>query len=222
MALKALLETLEGVDDAVKPFYAERDGKYVLDVEGVDDHPEVANLKNAYGRTKEDREKAKTEAATLKAQIAELQRGAPDTAAIQAKIAELNEKLGAVEAERNDWKGKYVGKTRDEALTTALQSSGVTNPAFLKAAQAMLSGMVKLGEDGTAYVETPMGPKTVDVFAKGWAASEGKDFVTAAQGGGARGNDGTKVSNTMKRAEFLALPPARQAELVKSGVTPID
>lgn len=153
MALKALLETLDGVDDAVKPFYAERDGKFALDVEGVDDHPDVANLKNAYGRTKDDREKAKTEAATLKAQIAELQKGAPDTAATQAKLASLQEQLDAAKAAENDWRGKYVGKARDEALTSALQASGVTNPTFLKAAQAMLSGMVKLSDDGTATVD---------------------------------------------------------------------
>lgn len=191
MALKAQLETLDGIDDAVKPFYAERDGKFVLDVEGIDDHPEVANLKNAYGRTKEDREKAKSETANLKAQIAELQKGAPDTAATQAKLSSLQEQLDAANAKANDWQGKYVGKARDEALTSALQSSGVTNPTFLKAAQAMLSGMVKLSEDGTATVETGMGPKLLGEFVKGWAASDGKDFVTAAQGGGARGNDGT-------------------------------
>ena len=78
--LKATLESLDGVDDAIKPFYAEADGRFVLKVEGVDDHPEVANLRNAYARTKEDREKAKGEAAALKAQIAELQKVAPPAA----------------------------------------------------------------------------------------------------------------------------------------------
>jgi len=52
MALKTILETLEGVDDALQSFYVENDGKYVLQVEGVDEHPDVANLRNAYQRTK--------------------------------------------------------------------------------------------------------------------------------------------------------------------------
>lgn len=223
MALKALLDTLDGVDDAVKPFYAERDGKFVLSVEGVDDHPDVANLRNAYSRTKEDREKAKGEAATLKAQIAELQKGAPDTAATQAKIAQLQEQLDAAKASAGEWQTKYTGVTRDQALANALQSAGVTNATFLKAAQAMLSGSVKLGDDGTAYVETGMGPKVLGDFVKGWAASDGKDFVTPPKGGGAGGNDRANNGTTMKRSDFDRLDPAEQRKaMVTDKVTLID
>lgn len=223
MALKALLETLDGIDDAVKAFYAEKDGKFVLQVDGVDDHPEVANLKSAYGRTKADREAAKQEAATLKAQIAELQKGAPDTAATQAKMAALQEQLDAAKAQAGEWQGKFVGKARDEALSTALQSAGVTSPAFLKASQAMLAGMVKLSEDGTATVETPMGPKLLGDFVKGWAASDGKDFVTAPQGGGVKGNNGGTQAATMKRADFDKLDPtAQQKAIITDKVTLVD
>jgi hypothetical protein len=146
-------------------------------------------LRNAYGRTKEDREKAKSEAATLKARIAELEKGAPDTAATQAKLAALQEQLEAAKAEAGQWQGKYTGVTRDQSLASALQAAGITNPTFMKAATAMLSGHVKLGDDGTAYVETGMGPKMLGDFVKGWAASDGKDFVTPPAGGGAKGND---------------------------------
>ena len=188
--LKAVLESLDGVDDAVKPFYAEAEGKFVLKVEGVDDHPEVANLRNAYQRTKEDREKARGEAATLKAQIEELKKGAPHTAATQAKLTQLQEQLAAKEAEVGDWKGKYVGVTRDQSLSAALQAAGIVNPTFVKAATTMLAGNVKLGEDGTAFVETPMGPKVLADYVKSWAASEGKDFVAPPSGGGAGGSKG--------------------------------
>jgi hypothetical protein len=190
MALKALLDTLEGVDDAVKPFYAEKDGKFVLSVDGIDDHPDVASLRNAYGRTKEDREKAKRDVDTLKAKIAELEKGAPDTAATQAKLTAMQEQLAAAEAKAGEWQTKYTGVTRDQALTGALQTAGITNPTFLKAAQALLAGQVKLADDGTAIVETGMGPKMLGDFVKGWAASDGKDFVTPPAGGGARGRDG--------------------------------
>jgi len=44
MPLKAVLETLEGVDDAVQSFYAEKDGVFILDVEGMDSHPEVRGV----------------------------------------------------------------------------------------------------------------------------------------------------------------------------------
>lgn len=221
MALKAVLPSLDGVDDALKAFYTEADGKFVLAVEGVDDHPEVANLRNAYARTKSDREAAKTEAASLKAKIAELEKGAPDTAATQAKLAALQEKLEAAEAAKSELHGKLTGVTRDRALSDALTAAGITDPTFLKASQAMLAGSVKMGEDGTPLVETPMGPKLLGEFVKSWASSEGKAFVTPPAGGGAKGAESARGS-TIKRADFLALPPTQQAALVKAGTVPID
>lgn len=212
MALKVLLETLDGVDDATKLLYTERDGKFVLDVEGIDDHPDVSNLKNAYSRTKEDREKAKTEAAALKAKIADLEKGAPDTAATQAKLAALQDQLAAAEAKVGEWQTKYTGITRDQALTNSLQAAGITNPTFLKAATTMLAGQVKLGDDGTAYVETGMGPKVLTDFVKGWAASDGKDFVTPPAGGGARGSDSPPKPNATQ-GNLAGSPQERRAAL---------
>jgi hypothetical protein len=212
--LKTVLETLEGVDDAVKPFYAQTDAGYVLQVEGVDNHPEVANLRNAYARTKADKDAAKALADTLKAQIADLQKGAPDTAATQAKLAQMQEQLQAAQATANDWQAKYTGVTRDQALAQSLQAAGITNPTFLKAAQVMLAAQVKLGEDGTAYVETGMGPKVLGDFVKGWAAGEGKDFVSPPSGGGARGNDGkTKATpKVVSAAELDGMTPQDKAK----------
>ena len=222
MALKALLETLDGVDDAVKPFYAESDGKFVLAVDGIDDHPEVANLKTAYGRTKTDKEAAKQEAASLKAKIAELEKGAPDTAATQAKIASYEAQIEQIKAQASEWQGKYTGVTRDQSLSQALQTAGITNPTFQKAATAMLAGQVKLGDDGTAYVETAMGPKVLGDYVKSWAASEGKDFVSPPSGGGARGgNGGAQGGKTIAAAELDAMTPEAKAKFFKAnpGVT---
>jgi hypothetical protein len=216
--LKAVLDTLDGVDDAVKPFYSEADGRFVLKVEGVDDHPEVANLRNAYARTKEDREKAKTEAASLKAQIAELQKTAPDTAATQAKLAQLQEQLDAEKAKAGEWQGKYVGVTRDRTLQEALQAAGIVNPTFVKAATTMLSSQVKLGDDGTAYVETAMGPKVLTDYVKSWAASEGKDFVAPPSGGGASGSKGgTGGGKTVSADQLATMTPQEKAAFYKAN-----
>jgi hypothetical protein len=189
MALKTVIETTDGLDEAVAALYAEHDGKFVLQIEGVDEHPEVASLRNAYARTKEGQATAKAEAAALKAQIAELQAGAPDTAAVQAQLNALKEQLAAKEAEAGEWRGKYTGVTRDQSLQGALQQAGITEPAFVKAATAMLAGEVKLADDGTAYVESQMGPKMLGDYVKQWAAGEGAAFVSKPQGGGLKGGD---------------------------------
>lgn len=61
MALKAILETLDDVPEALHGEYKQQKigdkTVYTLDVEGVDDHPAVANLKSAYERVKADKAK---------------------------------------------------------------------------------------------------------------------------------------------------------------------
>lgn len=46
--LKAVLESLDGVDDPIKALYEEKDGKFILQLDGADQHPSVQNLKNSY------------------------------------------------------------------------------------------------------------------------------------------------------------------------------
>jgi multidrug efflux pump subunit AcrA (membrane-fusion protein) len=221
MALKTVIETTDGLDEAIAAFYTEQDGKFILQLEGVDEHPEVTSLRNAYARTKEDREKAKSDAAKLKAQIDELQAGAPDTAATQAKITALEERLAAKEAEAGEWRGKYTGVTRDQSLQSALQLAGIQEPAFIKAATAMLAGQVKLGDDGTAYVDGSMGPKVLGDYVKQWASGEGAAFVTKPQGAGVKGGE-TAKAKTISRAEFEALNADKRMATIREGITIAD
>jgi hypothetical protein len=212
MAIKTVIESTDGLDEAIAALYIEQDGKFILQLEGVDEHPEVTSLRNAYARTKEGQASAKTEASKLKAQIEELQAGAPDTAATQAKITALEEKLAAKEAEAGEWRGKYTGVTRDQSLQAALQQAGINEPTFIKAATAMLAGQVKLGDDGTAYVEGSMGPKVLGDYVKQWAASEGAAFVTKPQGAGVKGGEGSG-SKPMPKGNLAGSKEERVAAL---------
>ena len=218
MALKTVVETLDGIDDAVKALYAETDGRFVLQVEGVDLHPDVANLKNAYERTKADKTTGAAKVAALEAQIAELAKGKPDEAATIAKMKSLEDKIEAITGERDALTGKLTGVTRDRALSDALLGAGIKNPTFLKAAQAMLAGSVKMDGE-TAIVETPMGPKLLADHVKAWAAGEGKDFVASASGGGAGGNDKGSSGRSMTNAQFSLLSAKDKAAEMAKGTT---
>lgn len=55
MALKAILESKDQIPAEFADFYKETEAGFVLDVEGVDDHPSVKTLKNAFERTKTER-----------------------------------------------------------------------------------------------------------------------------------------------------------------------
>lgn len=200
--LKTVLQSLDGLDEALKGLYTEKDGAYVLQVEGVNDHPDVVNLKNAYERTKADRDAARVERDEAKAKAAslpadfdpekweKLKDGKPDEAAL-VKVRQT------LEAELDTWKAKATAAEQramqnalDRDLTDALSSAGVTNALFAKAARQMLAPMVKIADDGKPVVETDMGPLSLGDHVKRWVASEGKDFVTPPSGGGSRGGSG--------------------------------
>lgn len=209
--LKTVVESLDGLDEAVKPFYAEADGKFVLQVEGIDAHPEVSNLKSAYERVKGDKDAAKAAEKKAKDDLAAALKDKPDADALVKLRDELEGKITALTAERDTLSGQLTGVTRDQALANALTAAGVTNPAFQKAATAMLGGQVKM-VDGKPIVETDMGPVDVQAHVKRWVAGEGRDFVTPAQGGGAKGKDnGGGGGKSISASELEAKSPSEKA-----------
>ena len=213
MALKSTLPSLDGVDDALKSHYTEKDGAFVLDVEGIDQHPELAPLKNAYERQKADNATLRQERDAAKADLANATKGKPDEAALLAERQQYEAQIAALTKERDEAAGKITGMTRDAALKSALTDAGITNPAFLKAATMLHRDAIKMDGE-TAVVDGPMGPKPLTDFIKGWAAGdEGKAFVTPPSGGGSKGSDktGTKSLSEMGDAERLEL--AKQGKL---------
>lgn len=72
MALKTVLESLDGVDDDLKGHYRSVDGKFVLDVEDVDAHPKVRNLKSALEAQKAANTELRTKNAVLEDRVKEI------------------------------------------------------------------------------------------------------------------------------------------------------
>jgi hypothetical protein len=108
----------------------------------------------------------------------------------------------------------------ENGLATELTKAGVTNPAHLKAAQAMLKDGVQIVVDGEVRA-AKIGDKALSEFIKDWAAGdEGKHFVQAPAnyGGGASGGSGTGAQvRVMPRSQFEALPPQQRADFAKAG-----
>lgn len=213
MALKTVLQSLDGVDDAVQSLYVEKDGAFVLDLEGIDQHPEVVNLRTAHERQKADNSTLRQERDTARADLEAATKGKPDEAALVAERQQYEAKINELTGKLDAANGKITSMTRDTALKTALSEAGISNPVFVKAATAMLRDQIKMDGDAPV-VEGPMGPKPLADFVKGWAAGdEGKAFVSPPAGGGAKGADsgGQKPLSEMGDAERLEL--ARQGKL---------
>lgn len=209
MALAATLQSLEGVDDAVQSLYTEKDGVYVLNVQGIDTHPEVANLKSAYERTKTDRDAIRAERDQARADLTNATKGKPDEAALVAERQEYERKIADLTKERDEAHGKLTATTRDAAFKAALTEAGITDAFYVDLLTAKHGGEVKMA-DGKATVETGMGPKDVTQWAKEQAASSWSKLVTQPTGGGAKGADSgaPKPLHEMGDAERLELARA--------------
>jgi hypothetical protein len=66
MPLKAVLDSLDDIPEAQREFYDEDGGKFVLQLDDIDSHPKVINLKTAHEKTKQDRRRVLDEVKTLK------------------------------------------------------------------------------------------------------------------------------------------------------------
>ena len=193
MPLKAVLENLDDLDEATQSFYVEKEGAYVLDVEGVDNHPDVANLRNAYQAEKTKRQEQGKKLETTQARLAELEAKPNPTKADDAEILKLRE---ALEGERDQWKtkateleGTVYKLTVENQLDAALRSAGITDPGLAMGAKALLQGKIKVA-DGKPVAETDMGPIALSEYVKRWASSDGAAYVSKPSGGGAGGSKG--------------------------------
>ncbi|RRW54368.1 hypothetical protein [Pseudomonas moraviensis] len=135
--LKFQLDTLEGVDEAVRALYTEKDGKFVLGIEGLPQQEDVSGLKAkvdellgekklAEKKAREAEEAARLEreeAARKSGNVEELERSW--TEKFNRREAELN---GMLEQERGTLSGQIrdltVGRTAtDIASALAVQGS---------------------------------------------------------------------------------------------------
>ncbi|MBM3604268.1 MAG: hypothetical protein FJX25_05800 [Alphaproteobacteria bacterium] len=222
MALKTILDSLDDVPEALHGEYKEIDGRFVLDLEGIDVHPTVVNLKNAHERQKQTNRTLQTDLTTAKARL----EGLPDDfdadayetlkqqaegkapAKTDEQVAQIRQQLErkhqAELAKKDERIGTLTGAVNklsiDDGLSKALDEAGV-DPAFKPGAMALLKskGAVKLVvEDGhfKAQVETDMGPMPLANYVRDWSGSdEGKIYVKKPTGADAQGGTGGRFTD---------------------------
>jgi len=213
MALKITVEDINDVDEAFRELYTEKDGAFVLDVEGVDNHPDVANLRNAYNAEKTKRQ---DQGDKLRDALEKLEAKPKPTVKDDAEMIRLRE---ALEAERDEWKTKagdlekrVYGLTVESQLDDAIRAAGINEVAFQKAAKVLLKEGVKV-VDGKPIFDTDMGPVGLSDYVKRWASSDGAAFVSKPAGGGAGGSKG---GAKLSRDQFAQMGDRERIKLFKS------
>lgn len=226
MALKVVVETLDDLDEATKALYKEQTigGKpmFVLDVEGIEAHPTITNLKTAFERVKKDKKELGDKVTAFEERF----EGVPDEFNAEAYEAlkaqaegkepqKTDEAVAGVRAQLEKKHQTEIQKKdeRINVLTSALQNSLVDDrltaalvennvaKEYLPAVRALIKskGVAKLHEEEGkfgAVVETDVGPSDISQFVKDWASSEeGKSFIKAPAGGGAGGGRGADLKD---------------------------
>lgn len=248
MSLKYKLDSLDGLDDATKALYEKKGDKFVLKVEGVEEG-DVVGLKNKVEtlltetselkrklQTKEEGERAATEAARIAAEDAAAKKGD-----IEALRKSADTRVAAAIAETE---GKY--KPQVEKLNANMRRMLIDNVAVttaskigLKGSEALLiphiTARLDVEERNGEYV-TVVKDATGKASALTLTDLE-KEFVGNAafapviagsngSGGGAGGNQnkggGAAGAKTMKRADFEGLAADAQFKHVEDGGTVTD
>lgn len=217
MALKAFYLDQAEIPAELASFYIDKDGKFVLDVDGIETHPSVTALKNAHDRSKADNRTLKDRLSTAEARLdglpeefnaeeyERLKEAAGDGSKIDERLERQRSDLERRHSEAIKRKDDRLAvlesalkrKTIDDGLTQALVDAGVERK-HLALTKAYLAPRVNIVEDEgefTAEVDTDINPHMpLAEFVKTWASSEeGKQYVAPATGGGASGS-GQKIT----------------------------
>jgi len=206
MALAAIMDSLDNVEESVQQYYKQDGDKYVLQIDGVREHPEVTALKNAYDAEKQKRSDAAKERDKFK-EIADkipedfdadeyerLKANGDGGEDVQKKVEEARErerkrhekKIEQLTQERDDLAHKYTGTRTEVALEKALSEVNVA-PHLRRAAERLWSPDTQIDEDGN--VVTKDGTPLSDAI-KEWSQGDEGSYFIAAPGNGGGGAPG--------------------------------
>lgn len=212
MSLKYQVDSLEGLDDGIKALYTEKDGKFVLGVEGIP-QPQNDDLDGLKAKVQELLNEKKT--AQTKAQEAEAARlkAAEDAAKASGDIAALEKSWGdKLTAKETELKAQLetrdkqiyqltVGQTAQKlASELAVQGSAdlllphITNRLSVETVDGQPQIRVK-------DLQGNLSAATLDEFKKEIANNPAFKPVIAASnasGGGANGGQGGGATKTLK------------------------
>lgn len=207
-------EEFEALNDVLKPEYKEKDGSYVLDVEGIDDHPAVKGLKGAYTAEKDKRSSAAKRLEELEAERKRIEEEKLTEQQKYKELAEIKDKESREYAEK--LKALQDSVTQKEIDSRAAKIAAMINANDAKRqkfAAEEAKKLIKATEDGIKYFN-PDGTPTDEASIKKYIETEFPFLASGngSSGGGANGNNNHGNSNITKSVEDLWYPPHKKKE----------
>ena len=242
MTLQLTIDTLDGVPEPLREFYEEKDGKFVLKVEGIED---TSGLKSALQKEREAAKEAKKykDLGLTPDQIAELKQAADKADEDKARAAgewdTLRQKLAdnhAAELKKRDDRIAALEASEHSAvvktgLMTALAEAGATEeglallPDQLKNRAKIeddngervlkildADGTTMIGKDGRDATFTDLVAKVTDKFPSLFKAT-----VKPGSGKQPGGNGAGSTGRTVTRSQFASMSQAERKQHALDG-----
>lgn len=243
MALKLIVEKLDEVPEASRGLYVERDGKFHLDVDGLED---TSGLKSALEKERQARKDLDKRLAALKDVDPEEYRRLKDEADAKereklekdADLKRLSDKMTAKEREFSEKEAKLLGEIRtmrlDDSLKAAAIAHGVHKDYLDDFVTVLKARHVKLGDDLKLQVLDADGdPSTLTLddlmkdmkgkkpgYFEGSSSSGGGSQQHRGGGGGESNPWKKETFNLTKQGEIMEADPVRAKALAaEAGVT---
>lgn len=213
MALKAIVEDIDSVDEGLREHYAEKDGVWYLALDDFGKHPGAVTLKKTLDRLNRDKAELAAKVAEWEPKVSalpedfdpaeweRLKSGKTGDEAV-AQIKEQHqraleqarnkhaEELAKLAAEVQERDGYIDRTTRLDALRKSLREAGI-DPTHEDLIIDHLAKQVKVAREETgerrAFVETDIGEVGVADFVADWAKTKGKPYLRPVSGPDAMG-----------------------------------
>lgn len=203
-------DEFEVLNDAFKPEYKESNGFFILDVDGIDDHPAVKGLKGAYTAEKDKRNNAAKRLDELEAEKKRLDEEKLFEQQKYKELAEIKDKESKEYADKlKALQDSVTQKDIDSKASTianAINSTDAKRQKFLvdearKYIKNTPEGIFLVNSDGSPTDEKSLITKLTTEFPF-LAAGNGSS------GGGANGSTNyNSQTNTTKSAADVLYPP---------------
>ena len=220
MALKLTLDTLDGVDETIKPLYVEHDGKFKLAVDGLED---TSGLKSALEKERKARREAEQRAklALSDEELEEVERLRAEAA--KAKGAdEIVNQIKARHAKELEARTKEAQAYRAHLEKTVLESTASKLLAEHKGNVGLLmphiQAALRVEEADGQFQVVPANAASLEEVVTGLKSAFPAAFSDSGHsGGGAIGGGGGGTGRTMKVSDFNNLAPKAQADFMAKG-----
>lgn len=203
-------EEFEVLNDVLKPEYKESNGVYVLDAEGIDDHPAVKGLKGAYTAEKDKRSSASKRLEELEAERKRIEEEKLAEQQKYKELAEIKDKESKEYADKLKALQESITQKEIDSMATKIAATINANDAKRqKFAADEVRKFIKVTDNGISLIGQD-GLPTDEAKIKTYIETEFPFLASgnAASGGGANGN--TNHNNTSTKTTVDLFYPSNK------------